>query len=445
MDVKEAWEKTSQLVQQEIGPVPYHTFLGDSVHPVSLEGGVLTLLSDAEFLRAFVVSNYMEILSSCAEKAIGQSVSVMVLTQKELDERKAKAAAQPEVTVTKSAGVTLNPKYTFETFVVGSANRFARAAAVAVAEAPAQAYNPLFIYGGVGLGKTHLMHAIGHYAQEEHEGIRLLYLTSEDFTNEMITAIQQNRMEEFRARFRNVDILMVDDIQFIGGRVATEEEFFHTFNALKEANKQIVVTSDRPPRDIPHLTERLRSRFEGGLIADIQRPDVDTRVAILRKKAEFEHWVVPDDVQQLIAMRIDSNIRELEGALIKLNAYANLANKPITVSLTEEALRESFAHDPPRVVTADVVINAVADYYSVAPEDITGASRRREVTVPRQMAIYLTRELVGLSLPQIGQAFGGRDHSTILYSCNLVAKNIKADAGTASLVSDIKRRISEGK
>jgi chromosomal replication initiator protein len=392
-------------------------------------------------MKQMIASRYAMLIANAVSQAAGHTISIEIITPQESAARKASKAAP----ASQSTNVSLNPKYTFDTFVVGNGNRFAHAASLAVAEAPAEAYNPLFIYGGVGLGKTHLMHAIGHYVQQQYPSLRLLYITSENFTNELIASIQKNKNAEFRSRFRSVDILMVDDIQFIAGRDSTQEEFFHTFNTLHADGKQIIMTSDKPPKDIARLEERLCSRFEWGLIADIQRPDIETRIAILRKKAEREHISVPDGVMEMIAQRIDSNIRELEGSLTRLVAFSSLTGKPITIALAEEALREAFAQREVRRVTCELIQAMVADYYSVTVDDLKSARRNREVTVPRQVAMFLTREIVGLSLPRIGESFGGRDHTTVMHSCEKVQDILKDNPGFLSQMDDIRRLIKDGK
>ena len=335
-----------------------------------------------------------------------------------------------------------NPKSTFDTFVVGSSNRFAHAASLAVAEAPGVAYNPLFLYGGVGLGKTHLMHAIGHFIQEHFPTLRLLYLPSEMFTNELVSAIKNNQNVEFRNRFRNVDVLMIDDIQFIAGRESTQEEFFHTFNALHNAGKQIIISSDKPPREIARLEERLRSRFEWGLIADIQKPDFDTRVAILRKKAETENMNISDGVLEMIADRIDSNIRELEGSLNRVSAYAELNHIRIDEEAVNQALKDIAKVRDPKRITADMIIENVAKYYQVTEEALRGSSRKKEIATARHVAVYLTREMTGMSLPRIGDAFG-RDHSTIINSCEKVARLVEDSTEMRDSITDLRKIISE--
>ncbi len=431
MDAVTLWNQASVLIRGAMSEVAFNTWI-KSLTVVGLNGHTLTLRTPAEYLRSMIVSKYQDRIEEHLTAVAGTPITIEIVTTDVSDNK-----VQPPVAGTPE----LNPKYTFDTFIVGSGNRFAHATAVAVAEAPGAAYNPLFIYGGVGLGKTHLMHAIGHYVRKQRPDAKLLYITSENFTIELITAIQQNSTQQFRDRFRNVDILMVDDIQFIAGRDSTQEEFFHTFNALHSAGKQIIMTSDKPPKDIARLEERLCSRFEGGLIADIQRPDIETRIAILRKKAETEMINVEDSVLELIASRVDSNIRELEGCLTRLVAYSNLVGKPISADLCADALKEVFAKAQPRRLTSDVVIRAVSDYYAIRPEELTGPSRTREIVTPRHIAMYLTREMVGLSLPQIGFAFGGRDHSSVLHACKTISTKIKSTPAFANVVEDIRRLI----
>ena len=439
MNAEALWERACELIRAEMNEVSYNTWIRTGLEVVRLEDDVLVLAVKAAYMKAMISGRYSLLIGQCVSTAAGRPMEIRILTP---EERTGAPAAPPQGM--ESPDLQLNPRYTFDTFVVGSNNRFAQAASLAVAEAPAKAYNPLFIYGGSGLGKTHLMHAIGHYIHQNHPEMRLLYVTSEDFTNQLISAIQQGRNTEFRNTFRNVDVLMVDDIQFIAGRNSTQEEFFHTFNALHSAGKQIVLTSDRPPKDIALLEERLKGRFSWGLTTDITRPDVDTRVAILRAKAQRDLIQVDDRVLELIAGRVDSNIRELEGCLNKLVAYARLVRQPISLALCEEALKDIVRPDN-RPITAELIIDTVAEYFSLSAADLVGTSRRREIANPRQLAVYLCRDLANLSLPQIGQAFGGRDHSTILYSCNLVAKNISDSAETAALVDDLRRMVQESR
>ena len=324
------------------------------------------------------------------------------------------------------SNTSLNPRYTFDTFVIGNSNRLAHAASVAVAESPAKAYNPLFIYGGVGLGKTHLMHAIGHYVLSQNKKTKVVYVSSETFTNELINSIRDDRNIEFRNKYRNIDILLIDDIQFIAGKERTQEEFFHTFNSLYEANKQIIISSDRPPKEIPTLEDRLRSRFEWGLIADIQPPDLETRIAILKKKAKLENLVVPDEVLIYIAKKILSNIRELEGALIRIVAYSSLTNREINEELAIEALKDIISNTKPKFITPDLIKEKVAEFFNIKIEDFTAKKRTKSIVYPRQIAMYLCRELTDLSLPKIGEEFG-RDHTTILHAYDKISSDLEID------------------
>jgi chromosomal replication initiator protein len=318
--------------------------------------------------------------------------------------------------------VALNPKYTFERFVIGASNRFAHAAAVAVAEAPGKAYNPLLVYGDSGLGKTHLLHAIGHYATEVYPGTRVRYVSSEEFTNDFINSIRDDRASAFHRRYRDVDVLLIDDIQFLEGKIQTQEEFFHTFNALHNANKQIVITSDRPPKEFAELEDRLRNRFTWGLITDVQPPDLETRIAILSKKAAADRLAVPQDVLAFIASRIDTNIRELEGALVRVTAFASLNRQPVDLTLAEVVLKDLVPTSAAPDITAATIIAQTARYFQLAIDDLLGASRSRTLVTARQIAMYLCRELTDLSLPKIGEEFGGRDHTTVMHADRKIRK-----------------------
>ena len=321
---------------------------------------------------------------------------------------------------------SLIPRYTFDSFIVGPSNQFAHAACRAVAETPSRSYNPLFIHGGVGLGKTHLMHAIGHYVVQHHPGLTLLYISSERFMNEMINAVRFDRILDFRSRYRSVDVLLVDDIQFVSGKEGTQNEFFHTFNALHDAQKQIVISSDRPPHEIPALEERLRSRFEWGLIADINPPDIETKAAILKKKAEGEAVPLPDSVAMYMASRIKTNIRELEGSLIRLIAYASLTSKPLTIELAQDVLKNVLDHDE-KAVTIEQIQKFVADYYQLKLNELKSRNNSKSVAMPRQVAMYLCKALTHASLPEIGRSFGGKHHSTVIHSINKVEDLRKKD------------------
>ena len=342
----------------------------------------------------------------------------------------------PQEETPATSAVGLNPRYTFETFIVGPSNQFAHAACRAVAEVPSRSYNPLFIYGGVGLGKTHLMHAIGHYVLQHHQAQKLTYISSERFMNEMINAVRYDRILDFRERYRTVDVLLVDDIQFVSGKEGTQTEFFHTFNALHDAQKQIVISSDRPPHEIPALEERLRSRFEWGLIADIQPPDIETKVAILKKKAETEAVPLPDGVAMYMASRIKSNIRELEGSLIRLIAYASLQGRPLSLELAQEVLRNVIEHDD-RAITIEQIQKFVAEYYQLKLTDLKSRNNSKSVAMPRQVAMYLCKSLTHASLPEIGRSFGGKHHSTVIHSIRKVEELRKKDPDFNSLMLNL--------
>jgi chromosomal replication initiator protein len=335
----------------------------------------------------------------------------------------------------------LNPKYTFDTFVIGANNRFAHAASLAVAEAPAKAYNPLFLYGGVGLGKTHLMHAIGHYIMDHNPSTKIMYISSEKFTNEFINAIRENRGESFRNKYRNIDVLLIDDIQFLAGKDGTQEEFFHTFNALHEERKQIVISSDRTPKEIPTLEERLRSRFEWGLITDIQAPDLETRIAILRKKAKAENLDIPNEAMVYIANQIDTNIRELEGALIRVVAYSSLINQDITSHLAAEALKDIIPSSRPKMITMNDIQQKVGEFYGLRLEEFKARKRTKAVAYPRQIAMYLSRELTDYSLPKIGEAFGGRDHTTVIHAHEKISQQLKVDQDLYKILQNLTEKI----
>jgi chromosomal replication initiator protein len=335
----------------------------------------------------------------------------------------------------------LNPKYTFETFVIGSSNRFAHAAAVAVSEAPAKAYNPLFVYGESGLGKTHLLHAIGHYAQHLFQGVRVRYVSSEEFTNDFINSLRDDKQHAFQRRYRDVDVLLVDDIQFLENKERTQEEFFHTFNTLHNANKQIVITSDRPPQQLSTLEDRLRTRFQWGLITDVQPPDVETRIAILRKKAASDRLAVPPDVLEFIASKIATNIRELEGALIRVTAFASLNRQAVDLSLAEIVLKDLIPADGGSEITGATIMAATAEYFGLTMEDLCGSSRSRALVNARQVAMYLCRELTEMSLPKIGQMFGGRDHTTVIHADRKIRAQMAERRQTYNQVAELTNRI----
>ena len=422
-EIDEIWKKTCALLRDALAEVSYETWIA-ALKPLDIIDNRFLFEASTPFHKNMVTSRYSELIRNALRSATKRDFEL-------------------EIYLPGLPTNMLNPKYTFDTFVIGNSNRFAHAASLAVAESPADAYNPLFLYGGVGLGKTHLMHAIGHYMLNANPSIKLVYITSENFTNELISAIQNNRNTEFRERFRNVDVLMVDDIQFIAGRDSTQEEFFHTFNQLHASGKQIIISSDKPPRDIPTLEERLRSRFEWGLIADIQKPDYETRIAILRKKAQAEHIDVSDEIIAFIAEKIESNIRELEGSLTRIIAYASLSGKPITMEVAEEALRNILSIKDPKRITPDLITQAVSDFYGVTPADVRSSKRNREIALPRQIAMYLTRDMTDLSLPRIGDAFGGRDHTTVMHACDKIGQLSKDDQNLKNSLIELRKIIRE--
>ena len=335
----------------------------------------------------------------------------------------------------------LNPKYSFDNFVIGQSNRFAHAAAVAVAEAPAKAYNPLFIYGDSGLGKTHLLHAIGHYAMSLYPGIRVRYVSSEEFTNDFINSIANNRGALFQQRYRNIDILLIDDIQFLQGKAETQEAFFHTFNTLHDHNKQVVITSDVPPKHLTGFEDRMRSRFEWGLITDVQAPDLETRIAILRKKAQSDRLMVADDILEYMASKVSSNIRELEGTLIRVTAFASLNRTPVDMALVQTVLKDLITDDSDNVVAPVDIITATAEYFKLTVDDLYGSSRSQAVATARQIAMYLCRELTSLSLPKIGQLFGNRDHTTVMYANKKISELMKERRSIYNQVTELTARI----
>jgi len=337
----------------------------------------------------------------------------------------------------------LNPKYSFDSFVIGQSNRFAHAAAVAVAEAPAKAYNPLFIYGDSGLGKTHLLHAIGHYAMSLYPGIRVRYVSSEEFTNDFINSIANNRGSLFQQRYRNIDILLIDDIQFLQGKAETQEAFFHTFNTLHDHNKQVVITSDVPPKHLTGFEDRMRSRFEWGLITDVQAPDLETRIAILRKKAQSERLQVPDEILEYMASKVSSNIRELEGTLIRVTAFASLNRTPVDMPLVQTVLKDLITDDSDNVVAPVDIITATAEYFKLSVDDLYGSSRSQAVATARQIAMYLCRELTNLSLPKIGQLFGNRDHTTVMYANKKISELMKERRSIYNQVTELTARIKQ--
>ncbi|WP_026695817.1 chromosomal replication initiator protein DnaA [Peribacillus kribbensis] len=440
------WNKALGKIETKISKPSFETWL-KSTKAHSLQGDTLTVVAPNDFARDWLEERYSHLISGVLLDLTGEELEVKFMIPQNQGEEdfdipqpaKKQKKADPE-TIEFPLNM-LNPKYTFDTFVIGSGNRFAHAASLAVAEAPAKAYNPLFIYGGVGLGKTHLMHAIGHYVLEHNPAAKVLYLSSEKFTNEFINSIRDNKAVDFRNKYRSVDVLLIDDIQFLAGKEQTQEEFFHTFNTLHEESKQIIISSDRPPKEIPTLEDRLRSRFEWGLITDITPPDLETRIAILRKKAKAEGLDIPNEVMLYIANQIDTNIRELEGALIRVVAYSSLINKDINADLAAEALKDIIPSSKPRVITIIDIQKAVGEHFHVKLEDFKAKKRTKSVAFPRQIAMYLSRELTDFSLPKIGEEFGGRDHTTVIHAHEKISKLVQSDTEFQKQLKEINERL----
>ncbi len=453
----EAWSRILELLRAALPEQTYRTWLSRT-EPLALSQDLLEVGAGSEFAAEWIESHYRSELATATAKVFGRPIRIAVLYRPRADAHgtpaprpvEAASLASPAPAATGRTlmpsapmlpGSLLNERYTFDRFVVGTNNQLSAAACHAVAEAPARMYNPLFMYGGVGLGKTHLMQAIGHEVQRRDPGKRVVYISSERFTNEMVVAIQEGRMPEFRRRYREIDLLLIDDIQFLGEKERTQEEFFHTFNALHDAQRQIVLTSDRPPKEINGLEERLVSRFEWGLVTDIKPPDLETREAILRKKAEDDQLILADEVLQFIARNCRSNVRELEGAIIKLLAYSSLTRREITVELAREALGGVLVMPPPPERSPEAIRARVAAEWGVSVEALVSKKRTKELTVPRQVAMYLIRELCGIPLVEIGKLFGGRDHSTVIHSIEKVEEDMRAEEAFRARVEGLRREL----
>jgi chromosomal replication initiator protein len=445
----ELWQKTLAILEQKLSKPSFETWF-KATTPVSFESNTLIVGVPNDFARDWLESRYSAIIKETLMSITMSEVAVKFVIPQVFDESlyenptkqtgTSAAPADPPV-VEEFVPSALNPKYTFDTFVIGAGNRFAHAASLAVAEAPAKSYNPLFIYGGVGLGKTHLMHAIGHYVLENNPQAKVVYISSEKFTNEFINAIRDNKTVDFRNKYRNVDVLLIDDIQFLAGKEQTQEEFFHTFNALHEESKQIIISSDRPPKEIPTLEDRLRSRFEWGLITDVQPPDYETRIAILRKKAKAEALDIPADVITYIANKIDTNIRELEGALIRVVAYSSLINRDLSHELAAEALKDIIPSSKPKQITIQEIQRVVGEHFDMKLEDFKAKKRTKAIAFPRQIAMYLARELTDFSLPKIGDEFGGRDHTTVIHAHEKIQKQLQNDFSLRQTIEALKEKL----
>lgn len=434
-DINISWQKALSLIEKNLeDPISFNTWIKPlKIHIV--DGKDLVLKAENDFSKTQVENKYLSLIKNALIEACHVEYNIMLIGSSKIAPVSGQKNSDP------IAAANLNPKYVFESFVVGNSNRMAHAASLAVAESPAGAYNPLFLYGNVGLGKTHLMHSIAHYILDKKPNTKVLYVTSETFTNELINSIKNNKNEEFRNKYRNIDVLLIDDIQFISQKESTQEEFFHTFNTLHESNKQIIISSDRPPKEIKTLEDRLRSRFEWGLIADIQPPDYETRIAILQKKADTDGLTVPNEVMAFIAKCIVSNIRELEGALTRIVAYASLTNQEITIELAENALKDIFSEQSVVQITPELIQEVVANYYNIRAEDITGSKKPKNIAFPRQIAMYLSRKILDISLPKIGEHFGGRDHSTVIHACTKIEKELEKDPSLQKTIIEIEKRI----
>ena len=450
--IKENWEKILLILKEEheVSDVSYRTWL-QPLTPYSFKGNTVTIIVPEQTFLAYVKKKYGLLLKVTISEFLDQDCDVDFKVKDQIEEEKQaqapsliqknKAVVSPDVI----QSANLNPKYTFDTFVVGSNNNLAHAAALAVAESPGEIYNPLFIYGGVGLGKTHLMHAIAHFILKNNPSAKILYVSSETFTNELIDAIRNKNnitTTEFREKYRNNDVLLIDDIQFIIGKESTQEEFFHTFNTLYESKKQIIISSDKPPKEMETLEERIRSRFEWGLMADIGVPDYETRMAILRKKAESDNFDIDDEVLSYIANNIKSNVRELEGALNKLLAYNNLVHIPITMDIAEKELSNIITPDKPREITPQLIIEVVSEHYHISVDQMISKTRSSDVAKPRQIAMYLCKNMTESPLDTIGSLLGGRDHSTIIHGIKKVTEEYEKNETTRNMIETIKKKIN---
>jgi len=442
--LSDIWKETLDLLEKDLSKPSFETWF-KSTELIAYYEDYLIISTPNIFAKDWLQNRYIDLIKSKLQFLLNHPVNIKFVISQQKEEALKNIKENNTNIINNNEDYTdnhLNPKYTFDTFVVGNSNRFAHAASLAVAESVAKAYNPLFIYGGVGLGKTHLMHAIGHYVINNNKNAKVVYVSSEKFTNELIDGIKDDKTADFRNKYRNIDVLLIDDIQFLAKKERTQEEFFHTFNALYEANRQIIISSDRQPKEIPTLEDRLRTRFEWGLITDIQSPDLETRIAILRKKAQMENIDVDNDTMMYIADKIQSNIRELEGALIRVIAYSSLNNNVINLDLAIEALKEIIPLNKTRPITPELIQEIVSETFALKIDDLKSKKRTRSIAYPRQIAMYLCRELTDLSLPKIGEIFGGRDHTTVLHGYDKICSELKKDPSTQELINKIKERLN---
>jgi chromosomal replication initiator protein len=434
------WTEVSGRIKGALNDTTYGTWFGDvSSRELTDEAFVLSVPND--FTREWIEGHFLDLIGAAVRDAGGTERQIQLSVEQEVDPA---GSRQQEAAPPARPAFDMSQKYTFDSFVIGSSNRFAHAAALAVAESPAQAYNPLFIYGGTGLGKTHLLQAVGQYVGEHSKKLSVRYITSEMFMNDFINSLRDKRIEGFKQRYRTYDLLLIDDIQFLEHKERIQEEFFHTFNSLYEAGRQIVISSDRPPREISTLEERLRSRFEWGLITDIQPPDLETRIAILRKKVKTDGIHVPDpQVLTFIAGRVSTNIRELEGALTRVVAFSSLTARPMTVELAQDVLKDVFPQGEAPEVSIERIQTAVSDRFGLSMEELCGDRRSQNIVYPRQVAMYLSRELTDASLPKIGREFGGRDHTTVIHATSKIARMIREDRSVYNLVQELTARVKQ--
>jgi len=433
-EILRIWEAAAELMRRQMSDLSYKSWILPIV-PISMNDTTAVLMVESELQLSQVRTRHCLMIENSLEQVTGKARRCQFVLPGDIEKPR-------EDTSTFAGNIMLNPKYTFDSFVVGASNRLAQAASLAVANTPGKAYNPLFIYGGVGLGKTHLMHAIGNHVRKYRPGTKLMYVTSENFTNDLITAIQTKKNIDFREKYRSLDLLLIDDIQFLAGRESTQEEFYNTFNELYTANKQIVISSDRPPKEMPMLTERLISRFEMGLVVDIQKPDFETTMAILKKKSESEGLKVPESVLVQIAQHVFTSGREMEGCLTRIIAFSAVTSRPIDDELAAEVMRDMRSFRDQRRITAEVITQCVGDYYGVNVLDIKSQKRSRNIADARQVAMYLMREMLSMSLQHIGAEFGGKDHSTVKHSCDKVAKEVLANMKLRGEIDDIKKKIN---
>jgi len=441
------WQEMVKYIQKKSTGQSFEIWV-KTIKPVSFAKNTLILEVPSDFIESWLREKYMDLLIESIVSVTGESASIKFSTPeikyapKQKRTHTIKRIISEDKLHVSGMDSILNPRYTFDSFVVGSSNRFAHAASLAVSQSPAKAYNPLFIYGGVGLGKTHLMQAIGDFVMSKKIKKKIVYMSSEKFTNQFIDAIRNGKINQFRKKYRKADVLLIDDIHFIAGKESTQEEFFHTFNELHDAHKQIVISSDKPPKNIQGLENRLISRFEGGLITDIQPPDIETRIAILQKKAEHEGLSMPNDVAFLIADNIKANIRELEGALVRLIAFASLTGEKIDINLANAALKDIINHNKSKYINIDSIKEKIVEYFQIRLSDLSSNRRSRNIVLPRQIAMYISRELTDLSLPEIGASFGGKDHTTVMHACTKIKEKINSSNNFKEVIDKIKELIT---